>query len=416
MTGPAAPLTGQEPDPALGGAARRLTVAFVLGTASGGTVRHVAMLAHGCARAGLVVSACGPEGTRPLFAARAGREPAPAGAAVARPPEAAPNGAARSPIGFAEVPIGDRPRPARDLGATLRLRRLLVRASPDVVHAHGVRAGALAALALAVRRRRPALVVTVHNAAPADPWTAVGYRLLERICVTRADMMLCVSPDLEARMGRLGARKTGRAVVAAPRAPRPSAAAVARARSQIAADGRPVVLAVGRLARQKGYELLLEAAARWQRRDPRPVLAVAGTGPLAAELARKARSCDLDVRFLGRRGDVPALLAAADVFVMASRWEGQPLALQEALLAGRPVVAFGLPGIAELTGGDGALLVPPADPERLATAVLSVLDDPGMAGRLAAAARDRSAALPSEADATRAAIGLYSRLAVGMSL
>jgi glycosyltransferase involved in cell wall biosynthesis len=119
------------------------------------------------------------------------------------------------------------------------------------------------------------------------------------------------------------------------------------------------------------------------------------------------------VRFLGQRSDIPALLAAADVVVVASSWEGQPLSVQETLRAGRPLVATRVGGIPDLTGEDGALLVPPGDAGRLASAVLSVLDDPGLAGKLGAAARVRAAALPGETAAVEAALALYRRIADG---
>jgi glycosyltransferase involved in cell wall biosynthesis len=116
------------------------------------------------------------------------------------------------------------------------------------------------------------------------------------------------------------------------------------------------------------------------------------------------------VRFLGARGDVPALLAAADVVVVPSNWEGQPLVVQEALRAGRPLVATRVGGIAQLTGGDGALLVPAGDPVALAAAVTRLLDDPGAAARLAAAARARAALLPTGTAAVDQALGLYQRV------
>src|SRR6202000_2787803 len=96
-----------------------------------------------------------------------------------------------------------------------------------------------------------------------------------------------------------------------------------------------------------------------------------------------------DVLFLEHRGDVPALLAAADVFVLPSRWEGQPLVLQEALRAGTPVVAPRVGGIPALTGQDTALLVPPEDAGALAAAVSAVLADPPLAGALRVAAGAR---------------------------
>ncbi len=354
-------------------------VAFVLGTSAGGTGRHVAMLARAGLEAGQLAGVFGPQESRALLG----------------PAEA----------GFEPVEIADRPRPASDLAAIRRLRRLLAGARADVVHAHGLRAGALAALALCWPggTGRPALIVTVHNAPPAGARLAAIYGVLERIVARRAVVVLCVSSDLEARMRRLGARRVERAVVPAPASARAGDAAPA----ELDAAGRPVVLGVGRLAAQKDFGTLIAAASAWSGRVPGPVVVIAGEGPLAGELARQARTLGVDVRFLGPRGDVPALLAAADVFVLPSRWEGQPLILQEALAAGRPIVATDVGGVRDLTGDDAAVLVPPGDPAALGRAVLAVLDDADLAKRLAAAAESRAGELPSESDAIAAALTLY---------
>jgi glycosyltransferase involved in cell wall biosynthesis len=172
-----------------------------------------------------------------------------------------------------------------------------------------------------------------------------------------------------------------------------------------------VVLAVGRLARQKGFGTLIDAAALWRDIKPEPVLIVAGEGPLAAELKEQAAALRIDARFPGQRDDVPALLAAAAVFVLPSVWEGQPLILQEALRAGVPIVATRVGGTPELTGEDAALLVPSGDPDRLAGAVRAVLTDSALAARLRQAALDRARALPTEADAVTAALAEYVRAA-----
>ncbi len=119
--------------------------------------------------------------------------------------------------------------------------------------------------------------------------------------------------------------------------------------------------------------------------------------------------------FLGWRDDVAALLAVADVFVLPSRWEGQPLILQEALRAGRPIVATDVGGVRDLTGDEAALLVSPGEVGPLAAAVRNVLDDAGLAARLRAAAAARAATLPTEAGAIAAAIALYERLALTRS-
>jgi glycosyltransferase involved in cell wall biosynthesis len=380
-------------------------VAYVLGTTQGGTGRHVAMLATGCVAAGFGVAVFGPAEARSL----------PGLGRATRPAMGQPGTAT---IDFGTVTIGDRPRPARDAAAVSRLRRLLTGQAPDVVHAHGLRAGAVAALALRPYPgarwpggRRPALVVTVHNAPPPSAPAAAVYGLLERIVARRADLVLCVSADLTARMRRLGAREVAAAIVSVPELGQPRAAADDRGQpAGVNADGRPVVLAVGRLAAQKGFDTLIAAAARWRGRRPEPLLVIAGTGPLAAQLSDQASELSVDMRFLGSRDDVADLLAAADVVALPSRWEGQPLILQEALRAARPVVATDVGGVRELAGDGVVLLVPPSDPAAFAAAVLNVLDDSDLAASLRAAAAARAATLPTEADAIAAVIARYTQL------
>jgi glycosyltransferase involved in cell wall biosynthesis len=364
------------------------------------------MLASECTAHGMQVTVYGPAQTGQRFLGPGGT------AGIPSTPGREVAGAGGGGVRFVTLDIADRPRPARDLRAVLRLRRMLREGAPDVVHAHGLRAGAVAALA----RRRPgapgprrALVVTVHNAAPRGAAGAV-YLLLEWIVARRADAVTWVGGDLAERMRRRRAHDGGRALVPAPPAATPTAEQIAAVRREVAEAGERVVLAVGRLTGQKGFAVLLRAAEVWAARGRSPALVIAGAGPLASELAAQARAAGLTVRFLGHRDDIPALLAAADLVVVPSMWEGQPLIVQEALRAGRPLVASRVGGIPDLTGADGALLVPAGDPSALAEAVLSLLDDPDRAARLAAAAVGRAAVLPSVTDAAGAALDLYNRL------
>jgi glycosyltransferase involved in cell wall biosynthesis len=374
-----------------------MKVAFVLGTSTGGIARHVRMLAAGCVARGVAAEVFGPAQTDRDF----GFSDTDAGQ-----------------IRFTAVEIAARPRVRGDLRAIARLRRLLAAWRPDVVHAHGLRAGALAAIAVAFIRptaydKKPALVVTVHNAPPSGGTTGAVYRVLELIVARNADSVLCVSAGLEQRMRAAGARRVARALVPAPAARPENVSAEARAaiRAEFGAGpDQAIVLAVGRLAPQKAFGVLLDAAARWDGIAPRPLLVIAGEGPLAAGLRSRAASLGIPVRFAGHRHDMLALLAAADVFVLPSVWEGQSLVLQEALRAAVPIVATRVGGTPDLTGEDAAILVPPADPESLADAVRTVLADPALAARLRQAAAARARTLPSEEQAVTAALAEYRHL------
>jgi glycosyltransferase involved in cell wall biosynthesis len=379
---------------------RRVTL--VLGTSAGGTGAHVRMVAAGLSQRGVAVSVAGPLAANTRFSF-----------------------SALPSVRFSAVEISGRPR-VGDLARVLRLRELLLRGSSGgghVVHAHGMRAGAFTVLALMFVRggRRPRVVVTVHNAPP--PGRGVGalvYRLLERVVARWADLVLCVSPDLEVRMRAAGARRVERAVIAAPGAAQEPAVAplvsgmpASGAPAGEAVAGRPVVLAAGRLAAQKGFGVLLEAAASWRDLEPMPLVVIAGDGPLKRELRARAAVLGAAAVFLGQSDDVPARLAQAAVFVLPSYWEGQSLVLQEALRAGVPIVATRVGGVPGQTGEDAALLVPPGDPRALAGAVRSVLTDQALAARLRAAARVRATALPGAGDAVTAVLASYAALSAG---
>ena len=362
-------------------------IAYVVGTTTGGTGRHVAMLAEGCAARGLTVAVFGPESTKSLFPA----------------------------VPFGAVDIGSRPRPGRDAAAVRRLRGLLADCDPDVVHAHGLRAGAAAALALrragrgaggtgprcrspCTTRLRPAL----GPGSSTGAWSASSPGGPTRCCASR--------PTSHAGCA-MRAHGTSRSPWSYRRSAPASDDDIAKARAEIGAEGRQVVLAAGRLARQKGFDVLLEALIGLRGRGLAPVLVLAGDGPMAGQLASLTRQADLPVRFLRQRTDIPALLGVADVVAVPSRWEGQPLIVQEALRAGRPIVASKVGGIPDLTGDDGALLVRAGVPAALEYAIAEVLSDPALAQSLSAAALARASMLPSEADAVDAAIAGYARMA-----
>lgn len=153
--------------------------------------------------------------------------------------------------------------------------------------------------------------------------------------------------------------------------------------------GEFTFLFVGRLVEQKGVDVLLDALAQVERGQ----LHIAGSGILRASLEQKAKDLGIEsrVEFLGARSDVPHLLKQVDCFVFPSRWEGYGLTLLEAAAAGLPIIASNLPAVRDIvSNGAEALLVAPEDVGALAKAMQTMMDDPALRARLAAAGRRKA--------------------------
>ena len=300
-------------------------------------------------------------------------------------------------------PLEIGPRPSlNDTLAVARLRRLGRRA--DVLHAHGLRAGALAALALGRRRRgRTRLVVTLHNLTVGGRLTTLVGDRLERLIARRADLVLAVSPDLAERARELGAPQVELAII--PAVPTQQPAEPGASDAAAAEDAWPRsgarLLTVARLAPQKGLPLLLEVAAILSREVDAGRLAaftwaLAGDGPGREQAAERIAAEQLPVALLGRRSDAPALMEAADIVVQTSLWEGQPLTIQEALRAGAAIVATDVGGTAVTARGGAVLVVPQA--QAIAEALRTLLSDPEARTRAAEHARAAARRLPGLED------------------
>jgi glycosyltransferase involved in cell wall biosynthesis len=138
---------------------------------------------------------------------------------------------------------------------------------------------------------------------------------------------------------------------------------------------------VCRLEPQKGLDIAVRALPDIRARHPKAELVVLGEGPQRSELEQLAGEQQVPVHLLGRVPDVAAWLRRADLLVHPARWEGFGLALLEAMLASKPVVATNVSSIPEIVAdGETGLVVLPDDPAALATAVIRVLDDPGSYG------------------------------------
>lgn len=357
---------------------------LVLATSTGGVGRHVASLAAGLTERGNAVTVAGPAATDELFGFR------------------------RAGARFRAVEIAAGPRPVADARAAGALRRVLRGPEwPEVIHAHGLRAGLITGM---VRPRRLPLVLSLHNpASGASGPRRLLVGALERTAVCSADLVLAASADLAARARSLGVAEVRLAPVAAPALP-PARRSARDVRAEFDAQGRPLLLAVGRLHPQKGFDVLIEAVTALAGRCPPPLAVIAGDGPAEAALRAQAEAALAPVRLLGRRTDIADLLGAADLVLLPSRWEARALVAQEALRAGRPLVATAVGGLPALVG-DGAVLVAPEDAGALAAAVAGLLADPAAAANLAERGRVRASTWPTEADMLAELTTVYAELA-----
>lgn len=263
------------------------------------------------------------------------------------------------------------------------VRRELSRLAPDIVHLHTGHAtwlGGLAARGLGL----PA-VTTRRMDRPVK--RNLRTRILYGLCVQRA---VAISPAVARQLADGGVPTQMIQVVASavdPDALLPQSSRSATRRALGTSDTRACLLTAATLVPRKGVDLLLLATAELVRRGLDPELWIAGEGPERRRLQRLAQRLGLGerARFLGARSDVPDLLAACDVFALASRQEGLGVAVLEALALARPVVATRAGGLCDaLRHEETGLLVPPEDPLALAAALERLLRD-----RLAAEALAR---------------------------
>lgn len=251
-----------------------------------------------------------------------------------------------------------------------RLRRLVKAFQPDVVHSHMVHANLLARL-LRLTLRIPRLICTAHSTNEGGKLRMLAYRMTDSL----ADMTTNVSVEAVAAFVAQRAVKPGRMVavhngIDTDRFHTDShARALLRNQAEID-NGVKIILAVGRLTEAKDYPNLLNAYSALELSNAETRLWIVGEGELRPVLQRLVNSMGLAerVRFLGIRFDVPALMNAADVFVLSSAWEGFSLVVAEAMACERVVVATDCGGVKEVLGEFG-YLVPPRDSRGLAHAL-----------------------------------------------
>jgi len=276
------------------------------------------------------------------------------------------------------------PRILTDLVALARRRRA------RILHVHGYAAADFGRVAARVVGAR--LVLHEHFADPAMP----GYQALaDRLLAPLTDRAIAVSESTRRFLVDRRAVPDGRVRLIYNGAPLdefapagPERGLLVRASLGIPPDAS-VVGSIGRLNAQKGHRFLLEAAPTVLARHPTARVLIVGDGDLMGELKQRAASLEAGDRvvFAGHRADVPDVLAALDVFCISSLYEGTPLALFEAMAAGRAIVSTAVDGCREvIEEGATGLLVPASDPVALASALDRVLSDGALRSRLGQAA------------------------------
>ncbi|MEY2245754.1 glycosyltransferase family 4 protein [Streptomyces sp. BF23-18] len=266
-----------------------------------------------------------------------------------------------------------------------RLGRVLARVRPDVVHAHSAKAGLAARLAL--RGRVPTVFQPHAWSFEAVDGAAAALALRwERWGARWASLVVCVSEAERATGVRAGVRAPWRVIPNGvdPGRFHPAAADTVRAGTPLLAGvgpAAPLVVCVGRLCRQKGQDILLDAWPAVLRRVPTARLVLVGDGPDAARLRAAAPR---DVLFTGAAADAVPWYQAADLVVLPSRWEGMALAPLEAMACGRPVVMTDVDGARESLppGHDSRCLVATPEPAPLAEAIGALLADPPLRASL----------------------------------
>ncbi|MFJ8439247.1 glycosyltransferase [Kitasatospora griseola] len=334
-----------------------MTILHVSQPVDGGVARVVVDLVRGQRAAGCrVLVACPPGG-------RLAHEAAAVGARVL------------------DWPAERSPGPAT-VGEAWRLRRILRSARPDVLHLHSAKAGLAGRLAA---RGAVPTVFQPHAWSFAAVEGALARASLgwEQYATRWARTLLCVSEQERADGVAAGLVADWRVVPNGVDLAHFTPADPASRRSARMALGleqsAPLAVCVGRLCRQKGQDVLLDAWEQVQRRLPAARLVLVGGGPEAEALARRVRALPVPsgVRLEGDVADPRLWLAAADLAVLPSRWEGMALAPLEAMACGRPVLLTDVAGARECLppGERGRAVVPPENPRAMGERLVEFLSD-----------------------------------------
>lgn len=392
-----------------------MKIVYVIGTSTGGVGTHVRALARDIAAAGHEVGVIGPPETDEHFGF-----------------------SALPGVRFAALTVGTGIGPG-DIASVARLRTLISSFSPEIVHAHGFRAGILCLPAVRSLTGRPRFILSLHNQAGARGLRGRVETGIETLLAKGADVTIGASIDLVERARELGASDARFVPAAAPKVTMVPAEVARATRDRLASelgfdDSAVLILSVGRVAPQKNYPMLVRAIGRLSEHarssqhtpdsehtsgsENRPEFVFIVAGAADEDVLAEVRTQYADLittsaapalHFLGPRDDIAELGAASDLYVLTSVWEARALVLQEALITGQAIIATKGGGTAELVG-DAGILIDSDDDAALAQAITEVATDSELRRGLQERAATRGASLPDEAAVAEELLGIYQEL------
>lgn len=301
-----------------------------------------------------------------------------------------------------------------DRAVIKQLRDIVARRAPDVIQTHMIKSHFLVKFS-GLGKRYP--WIAYHHGYTSTDLKMQFYNQLNRWSLPSADLVIAVCGEFAKQLAAAGVQRDRIRVshnsVKPPRIISSDEKLSLRERFGIAGDER-VVLAVGRLSREKGHADLIESIALLRAAEPdlKFKLLIVGEGPEQANLSRAVteRNIDSHVVFAGHVGDVAPFYAIADVLALPSHSEGSPNVLLEAMAAGLPVVATSVGGVPEIATSEvNALLVPPRDPSAFAEALRRVLTELELARTLKSNAIARASEFSPESHA-QSLIEIYEEL------
>ncbi|MEM4188093.1 MAG: glycosyltransferase family 4 protein [Candidatus Hadarchaeum sp.] len=300
------------------------------------------------------------------------------------------------PISIPEI-VGEATFKYRDLKALIKLYQLIRRERPHIVHTHTTKAGFLGRLAARLAGV-PIVVHTYHGHVLHGYYGPSKTRLLrsmERALARLTDCLIAISELIKRDLVAYGVASAEKIAVIPlgfdlePFLCNQVYKGKLRRELGLNEDAR-IVGIVGRIFPIKNHRLFLDAAVRVATREPNAYFVVVGDGILRSEMEGYAQKLGIAPRvfFLGWRRDLPRIYADLDLLVVSSDNEGTPVSAIEAMASGCPVVGTSVGGLPDIIlEGETGYLVPPRDPEALAAAVLSLLQDREIAARMGQTAR-----------------------------